>query len=26
VTDRFEIPLAELSAAWRETLPAAFGN
>jgi len=26
VTDRFEIPLAELSAAWRGTLPAAFGH
>ncbi|HEY3530768.1 MAG TPA: phosphoribosylformylglycinamidine synthase subunit PurL [Nocardioides sp.] len=25
VTDRFEIPLDELSAAWRGTLPAAFG-
>ncbi len=25
VTDRFEIPLDELSAAWRTTLPAAFG-
>ncbi|MBO0847144.1 MAG: phosphoribosylformylglycinamidine synthase subunit PurL [Nocardioides sp.] len=26
VTDRFEIPLDELSAAWRGTLPAAFGG
>jgi phosphoribosylformylglycinamidine synthase subunit PurL len=26
VTDRFEIPLDELSAAWRGTLPAAFGS
>ncbi len=26
VTDHLEIPLDELSAAWRETLPAAFGN
>ena len=25
VTDRFEIPLDELGAAWRATLPAAFG-
>ena len=26
VTDRFEIPLDELGAAWRDTLPAAFGG
>jgi phosphoribosylformylglycinamidine synthase len=26
VTDRFDIPLDELSAAWRGTLPAAFGG
>ena len=26
VTDRFDIPLDELDAAWRGTLPAAFGN
>jgi phosphoribosylformylglycinamidine synthase II len=26
VTDRFEIPLDELGAAWRGTLPAAFGT
>ena len=26
VTDRFEIPLDELGAAWRGTLPAAFGG
>ena len=25
VTDRFDIPLEELGAAWRGTLPAAFG-
>jgi phosphoribosylformylglycinamidine synthase subunit PurL len=26
VTDRFEIPLDELSAAWRDTLPGAFDH
>jgi hypothetical protein len=26
VTDHFEIPLQELSAAWRETLPAVFAS
>jgi phosphoribosylformylglycinamidine synthase len=26
VTDRFDIPLDELGAAWRGTLPAAFGH
>jgi phosphoribosylformylglycinamidine synthase subunit PurL len=26
VTDRFSIGLDELGAAWRATLPAAFGN
>jgi phosphoribosylformylglycinamidine synthase len=26
VTDRFEIPLDELGAAWRSTLPAALGG